>query len=519
MNPGARAPAEPVRPPTLREVIRARRAEAQARVEALRARFVEPALARFPRILPTAPDSAARYAIVSSIAWFLVGLLLALLLAVKLVFPEFLSQFSWTSYGRLAAAESAVMTWGVLFMGFVGAMFAIVPRVTGTKLWSERIGAQAVILLDQVVAAGVVLLLIGRTQGIENGELVWPLDLLLLNVMLMVAQNVFTTVMRRRERRLAVPLWHFLAALLILPFTYAFANLASPWYFGVNQQIVAGFGTAGVSGALTLLGVGTAYYVLPKATGLPIYSERLALMGFWSLVFAAPWVGQVASVFGPTQDELETVAIVFAVSLVIPAFCVITNLWGTMRGAWERIAGEPAVRFTIAGVLFLLLATLQFGVGSLRTLRNLVSHTTWDAGQQTALVGGLGLFLVALVYHQYPRIIGRKLFSARLVSWHFWATTAGLATVVLATAIAGLIQGYLQIAGVQTDQAIATGGRWFVITLAVRPLLILRMAGGALVAIGLILFVVNLFRTSASGAEGEVEPVPVSEPVAVGASA
>src|SRR5947208_4982450 len=113
----------------MREVILARRAEMKARVEALRNKHLEPILARFPHMLPTKPDSAAKYAIVSSILWFAVGLLLALLLAVKLVFPKLLAPFPWMSYGRLAAAEGAIMTWGVLFTGFSGAMFAIVPRL------------------------------------------------------------------------------------------------------------------------------------------------------------------------------------------------------------------------------------------------------------------------------------------------------------------------------------------------------------------------------------------------------
>ena len=252
-----------VRPPTLKEAFKARNAEMKARVDALKNRFVEPILQRFPRMLPTKPDSAARYAIISSIVWFTIGLLLALLLAVKLVFPKLLAVFPWMSYGRLAGAEAAVMTWGVLFTGFVGAMFTIVPRLTGTKLWSERVGAQTVVLHDQVVLAGVVLLLVGRTQGISGLELPWPIDLLIINVMFMVLQNVVATIARRKVAKLAPSLWYFLAAVIVLPLTYAFGNLAAPWYFGVRQQLVGGFAIAGTMAGITMMGVGTAYYVLP----------------------------------------------------------------------------------------------------------------------------------------------------------------------------------------------------------------------------------------------------------------
>ena len=508
-----------VRPPTLREVMRARRAEMKARVERIRNQFVEPILARFPGMLPTKPDSAAKYAIVSSTIWFTVGLLLALLLAVKLVFPQLLTQWPWMSYGRLAAAETAVMTWGVLFTGFVGAMFAVVPRVTKTKLWSERIGAQTIILHDQVVLLGVVLLLIGRTQGINGLELPWIVDLLLLNVMLMVAQNVVTTIVRRNEKRLAVPLWYYLAAVIILPLTYAFGNLAAPWYFGVNQQIVAGFAVAGMGAGLVLMGIGTAYFVFPKATGLPIYSDRLAVMGFWSFVFFAPWVGQAWAILGPGQDHLETVAITFSVWLVVPALCVVANFWASLRDSWSKLLDEPAVRFVIGGMVFLLFGSIHLAVGSLRTVQNVVGLTTWQLGTQTAIAGGLGLILIGLVYYLFPRIVGRALYSVRWAARQFWVTTLGLATVVVSMSVAGVVQGYLQIAGVQTGRPIATGEEWFAVTLATRPLFVMRIAGGGLVVVGLLLFVRNLIGTSTSGTDMEIEAPVVAEPEPVGASA
>jgi cytochrome c oxidase cbb3-type subunit I len=499
-----------VRPPTMREAMRARQAAMKARVEKLRERYVEPILARFPGILPTKPDSAAKYAIVSSTIWFVIGLLLALVLAIKLVIPGFLSQYSFLSYGRLSAAETAVMTWGVLFTGFVGAMFAVVPRVTGTKLWSERIGAQTVLLHNQVVLAGLVLLLIGRTQGISGIELPWPIDILLINVMLMVAQNIVATVARRTERRLAVPLWYYLSAIVVLPLTYGFGNLAAPYFFGVDQQIVAGFAIAGIGSGLVMLAIGTAYYVLPRATGLPIYSDRLALLGFWSFVFAAPWVGQVWSVFGPGPDYLETVAILFSGWLIIPALCVLANFWGTMRDGWIKVFEEPAVRYVLGGTAFVFFGSLHLAVGSLRTIQNVVGFTPWQLGTQTAIAGGLGLILIGLVYHLFPRIVGRALYSTRWAAKQFWLTTLGLTTVVVSMSVAGVVQGYLHIAGVQTKQAIPTGDGWFVISLAVRPLFVLRIAGGAFVVAGLFIFLRNLINTVVNG-----EDIPIETPVAV----
>jgi len=492
----------------MREVILARRAEMKARVEAMRLKYLEPLLQRFPRMLPTQPDSAAKYAIVSAILWFGVGLLLALLLAMKLVFPKLLAPYPWLSYGRLAGAQAAVMTWGALFTAFTGAMFAIVPRLTGTKLWSERIGAQTIVLHNQVVLAGVVLLLLGRSQGINGIELPWIIDILIVNSIVMVAQNVFATIARRKEDALAVPLWYFMAALIVLPVTYAFGNFAAPFFVGVNQQIVAGFAVAGTAAGITLMGVGTAYFVLPKATGRPIYSERVALMGFWSFVFAAPFVGQLWAIGGPGQDYLETLAITFAIWLVIPALCVLANFWGTLRGAWDKAQSEPAIRYVVGGTLLLVWGTVQAGVGSLRTMQNIVGDSPWNIATHTAITGGLGLYLIALVYYLFPRMIGRSLYSATWAVRQFWAQTLGLATVIISMSVAGVVQGYLQIAGVQTGTHVTNGDKWFVITLAQRPLFLAQIGGGALVAFGLFVFVANVLRTATLGDDAEREALP-----------
>ena len=171
--------------------------------------------------------------------------------------------------------------------------------------------------------------------------------------------------------------------------------------------------------------------------------------------------------------------------------------------------------------MFLAFGSLLLAFGSLRTVQNVVGFTTWEMATQTAIAGGLGMILVGLVYHLFPRIIGRALYSTSWAARQFWLTTVGLATVVVSMAVAGLIQGYQQISGVQTEQPISTGEGWYVITLAVRPLFILRIAGGTLVVLGLFVFIRNLVNTVVNGRDIEIE-VPVAaepEPEPVGATA
>jgi cytochrome c oxidase cbb3-type subunit 1 len=504
-----------VRPPTLGEALRARQEEARRRVLALRARLLEPLLGRFPRLFPTRPGSAASYAAVSAVVWLLVGTLMAVTLAAKLVVPDFLGTFPWLGVGRLAGAAWAAVVLGGLLTGFVAAAFTTVPRASGRPLWSERLGAQTVILLDQVVLAGVVLVLLGRTQGIPGLELPWPIDILVVAAVLGVAQNVLATVAGRREPSLAVPVWYQLAGLAVLPLAYGVGNLAAPFFEGVAQQIVAGFGLAGTATGLAMLGTGTAYDVLAGSTGLPIASDRIALVGLWSLAFAGPWIGQTAAILGPGPDALETVAITFAVWWIVPALALLANVALSIRDDPARALASPPARAVVAGVGFLALSAAQLAAGSLRTIQSVAGATTWDLGWQISLAGGLGLVIAGFLLHHLPRAMGRALASARLAARGIWLAVAGLGVSVLGASVGGVVQGEVQVAGVRVGRPLAAGDAWSVIALATRPLRILLVAGGALVLVAVVVLVATLLRTLTAGAEVPAEEMPPSPALVV----
>lgn len=493
-------PQPPARYPTLREAMTSRREEMLARLNKIKDAYLEPILARFPNMLPTKPDSAARYALYAAMVWFAIWMLMAAVVALKQVFPGFLDQFAFMSYGRLRQAESNVLNWGVLFTGAVGAAFAIVPRVCGVRLWSERIGAQLVMLHVQVVLAGTVLVMLGRTQGVDGLEWPWPVDFALMMVMGGVLQVLMTTVLRRKERVLNAPARHLLAAFHVLPITYAVANFATPYVFGVKQTFWSGIGAAGFTLAMTLVGVGSTLFVLPRATGNPIWSQPLAAAGFWLLVFTGPWLGLAQRVLGPAPDWTETLGIAFAIVAVVPAAFVTVNVLATIRRSSGR---DPAVAFMAGATVIWALATLQQLTGALRHPAGIVGATWWNEGMRTAFAGAFGLWLVGLTYHLIPRIRGRALRNPGLVSAHFWIGATGVAVAWASLAVAGIVQGYLQNAG----PAFATGEGWRVVSGAVKPMLIARLAAGGFVLAGVGLLLYNVQRTVAAGAETEPEPV------------
>lgn len=507
-------PNPPARLPTPREGIMKRREEMKARVDALRAKHVEPLLARFPRMLPTAPDSAARYALYSALLWFVIWILIAATTALKLVFPEFIDQFGFMSYGRMRQAETNVLTWGVLFMGSIGAAFAIVPRVCQVRLWSERIGAQIVIGLNQVVLAGTVLVFLGRTQGISGLEWPWPVDIAMVAIMFGVLQVLMATVMRRTEKRINAPARHLIAAFHVFPITYAVANFSTPFFYGVKQTYFSGFGVAGFLLAMSLVGVGASLFVLPRATGNPIYSEKLSTYGWATMLFILPWLGLAGRILGPAQDWMETLGITFAIAALVPASFVVTNLIATARGGAPK---DPAVKFMVGAAVIWGLALVQVMAGSFRHPAAIVGATWWNESIRTAFLGAFGLWLVGLMYHLIPRIRGRALRAPSIVNLHFWIGTAGVVIAWASLAVAGVVQGYLLRVGAETGGQVATGEGWRQISVAVQPMLVGRMVAGAFVFTGIVLLLYNVQRTLAEGSEIEPEPiVPNREPAAVG---
>lgn len=491
-----------------------KREQMKARVDAMREQFIEPILARFPHMLPTTPDAAARYALYSAIAWFVIWILMAATLAIKLVFPQFLDQFGFMSYGRLRQAESNVLNFGVLFMGAVGAAFAIIPRVVGARLWSERIGAQIVVGLNVIVVAGTSLVMLGRTQGIDGIEWPWPADFALLAIMAGVLQVLMTTVMRGSEKRVNAPARSLLAAFHVLPITYAVSNIAPSFFYGVKQTYFSGFGTAGFVLFMSLVGVGASLFVIPRGSGNPIWSDRLSISSWGLMLFILPWLGLTQRILGPMQDWVETLGIAFAVAALVPAAFVVTNVVATARGGGSK---DPSIRFMVGATFLWALALAQLAVGSLRHPAGLLGATWWNESVRTAFLGAFGLWLIGLMYHLIPRIRGRALRSPLAVAAHFWVALAGIVAAWGSTAVAGVLQGYLLRAGSDTGANFATGAGWASVSNAVQPFLAIRMAAGVFLAAGIVLLFYNVQRTLAEGAEMEPEPVVVErEPATVG---
>ncbi|MEK7215206.1 MAG: cbb3-type cytochrome c oxidase subunit I, partial [Chloroflexota bacterium] len=391
------------------------------------------------------PDLAARWFFYSAVFWLLVPVLAGLVMAVFLFdartqewVPEFLRPA--VIFGRLRPMHVNLAMFGWLSMVYAGCMLFLTPRLCGTPLYSERLGWVTLVLWNLLVLGAAVSLPLGFTQGREYAELAWPLDVLLLVCFGLIGVNVWGTVLRRTEPRMYITVWSFLAATAIAPLVYAIGNRVWDFtgaYSGVSDAIINYFYVHNIFNVwFTTLALGLFFYLLPRLTGNPLFSHRLALWGFSSV-----WTGQHHLLYGPGPEWLEILSVSFSILAAIGNAAFLLNSVKTMQGAWHKLGPNLPLRFLATGCLFYFLTCIQGIAQSFRGFNAYVHFTNWVIGHShLALVGAYSFLCIALVYYVVGRSLDRDA-NRRLMEWHYWLTLGGLTVFMVSLWIAGLIQG------------------------------------------------------------------------------
>lgn len=466
-------------------------------------------------VAPAESDSAARRHLIASLLFLVVSGLVLLVVYVKLPYPSFLGGSAGTGYGRLRPIAISTGVFGWLTLAHIGAAYYLVPRLTGGRLWNERLANLGLWLTVAVVGASIGALAAGSTEGRAWAEWPWWLDIAFVAALAVPTLVVTRTLTDRREEGLYVSLWYLVGGLYWVTCLYVVGNL--PNLYGTAAQIQSSFFSSGVTELWLLgVGIGTAYYLVPKITGNPLYNRQLAVIGFWSLALAGAWVGQRSHVFGPAPDWLDTSAAVFSLALVIAALAVVANLAATMQGDWTPVRNSVALRFVAAGTVLYLLTAVVGAIGGYRSVASVTGLTTFGEGtSMLAVFGAATLLASAFIYHALPRLLGRGLFSERLATLHLRLTLIGIGALALLLWLAGLVSGYGWNGGALTGAFAATGEGFASVLERVRVLYILTVPAAALLFAGQAVFAYNAYRTFTSGPAG---PHEVLVPVAGGES-
>lgn len=430
-------------------------------------------------------DKSARWFIYTSVVFFLVTILVGFIMATRFLFPDFLGGVSWLSFGRIRPIHTNGVLFGWLLAANMGLSFYVVPRLAGVKLFSEKLGMWTLGLWVVIILGAVVTLASGDTQAKEYLELDTTLDIMVTIAWVMYAINMFMTIARRKYEQMYVSLWYLMGTILWTAVLWIVANL--PVYSGVNDaNINWWFGHNAVGLIFTPMGLAMAYYFIPKSTGNPLYSHKLSIIGFWTIAFLYIWNGAHHIIFGPVPTWLQTVAILFSISLLIPVWTAITNFYGTLRGKWAQ--GNFIIKFLLAGTTFYLLTCFQGPMHSLRTVNQIISKTDWIIGHaHMAVFGAFSFFAMAGIYYALPRMLNRPLFSEKLGEWHFWLSFVGFMGFAISLWIGGFVQGLQWM-----DYSIS-----FLDTVkAMAPYYVVREFSAVIMVLAQLLFAFNIFKTA-----------------------
>lgn len=435
-------------------------------------------------------DLTAKLFIISSMAFFLITVLVGVLLSLKFLWPEFIGTVPWLTFGRMRPLHVNGVLFGWLLGADMGLVYYLVPRICGTKLWSEKLGVATLVLFDLIILGAVYTTLAGITQGLEYAELPFVLDVGVTLAWVMFGLNVLATIATRKHEKVYVSLWYIMGAVIWTAFVYIAGNFTTMFLSGVNQANVNWFYVHNAVGLIfTPLGLGLAYYFIPKASNTPLYSHKLSMIGFWSISFIYVWTGAHHMIHGPISQWLQTVAILCSAMLIIPVWTVIVNFFGTVSGKWDAVREDPVLKFLMAGATFYLLTCFQGPMHSLRSVNAIVSKTDWIVGHaHMAVFGCFSFFAVAGCLHAVPVMLGRPLHSKKMADQSFWLMLIGGLTFFVSLWVGGFMQG-LQ----WNDAAIP-----FVDTVvSMKPFWAARSVGGVLAFLGMILFVYNMAKTFA----------------------
>jgi cytochrome c oxidase cbb3-type subunit 1 len=441
-------------------------------------------------------DTTAKLFLLSSISYFVIVGLVALVIAAKFVWPSLMGTIPMLTYGRLRPLHVNGMLFGWLLAADMGLMYYVIPRLCGVKLWSEKLGQATAALWNFIILSAVVVLLLGINQGLEYAELPLWLDVLVVVAWIMFGTNIFMTVATRKYIQMYVTIWYCLGTILWTAFVYLTGNFATLFATGVNQANLNWMYVHNAVGLIfTPVGLAIAYYFIPKTSNNPLHSHKLSMIGFWSLAFVYVWTGAHHMLHGPISQWLQTISIVFSVMLLIPVWAVVYNFFATMRGQWDQLRNNVPLKFLMSGVVFYLLTCFQGPMHSLRAVNAIVSKTDWIPGHaHMAVLGAFSFFAIAGSYYVVPRIFKTRLYSDALANWSFWLFLIGGLGFFVTLWLGGVWQGWQW-----NNPAIP-----FIDTVvALQPVWLVRFFSGILMFGGIVTFAYNILATMMSGGSEE----------------
>lgn len=465
-------------------------------------------------------DKVVRYFMMASVFWGLVAMLAGVVIAGQMSFHVLNFDTSWLTFGRLRPLHTNAAIFAFVGNMIFAGIYHSTQRLVRTRLASNFLSGLHFWGWQLIIVGAAVTLPLGLSRGKEYAELIWPLNIAVALIWVVFAINFFWTLAVRNEKSLYVAIWFYIATIITVAMLYIVNHLQLPTsllhgypiFGGVQDALVQWwYGHNAVAFFLTTPVLGIMYYYLPKAAERPVYSYRLSVVHFWSLVFIYIWAGPHHLLNTALPEWLQTLGMVFSLMLWAPSWGGMLNGLLTLRGAWHKLRTDPVLKFFAAGVTFYGMATFEGPLMAIRSVNALSHYTDWTIGHVHSGTLGWNSFMAAgMFYWLVPRLWGTKLFSSRLADVHFWLGMVGILLYIAAMWVSGITTGLMLNA--VTSEGVLAYPNFLEVVNSVRPMLHMRILGGALFLLGFVLMTYNLIRTVRSGAPvATTVEVPVPE--------
>ena len=472
-------------------------------------------------------EQITRLFVLATVVWGLVGMLVGLLLALQLPFPE-ANLGEYLSFGRLRPLHTNAVIFAFAGNAIFAAVYYSTQRLCKTRMYSDWMSRFHFWGWQGIIVSAAITLPLGYTTTKEYAELEWPISIAIAVVWIVFAINFFATLKNRRVKHMYVALWFYIATIVTIAVLHVGNNLAIPVgafesypiYAGVQDALVQWwYGHNAVAFFLTTPFLGLMYYFLPKAAERPVFSYRLSIVHFWSLVFIYIWAGPHHLIYTAVPEWAATLGMIFSIMLWMPSWGGMINGLFTLRGAWHKLRDSVVLKMFVVGITFYGMSTFEGPMLSVKSVNALTHYTDWTIGHvHSGALGWNGFMTFGMIYWLMPRLWRTPLWSDKLANAHFWVGTLGILVYVISMYVSGITQGLMW-------RAFDDAGRlmypdFMETVVQVIPMYWARFIGGSLYLSGMVMLVINVMMTirNAPDTLPDAAQIAARSPVSAGTS-
>lgn len=444
--------------------------------------------------------------IIATVVWGLVGMSVGLFAAFQLWLPSLNLDLAYTTFGRIRPLHTNAVIFAFVGNAIFTGVYYSMPRLLKTPMWSPLLSTINFWGWQLIILSAAITLPLGITSSKEYAELEWPMDIAIALVWVAFGLNMIMTMLTRRVRHMYVAIWFYLASFVTVAVLHIVNSMAIPvsafksysMYAGVQDALVQWwYGHNAVAFFLTTPFLGLMYYFLPKAAQRPVYSYKLSIVHFWSLIFIYIWAGPHHLLYTALPDWAQALGTAFSIMLIAPSWGGMVNGLLTLRGAWDKVRENPVLKFMVVAVTAYGMATLEGPLLSLKEVNAIAHFTDWIVAHvHVGALGWNGFLTFGMLYWLIPRLWKTQLYSTKLANLHFWLGTLGIIFYALPMYVAAVTQGLMWKNFEDSGRLAYT---FLETTTQILDLHMLRSVGGSLYLAGVFVMVYNMVKTVKSG--------------------